>query len=1065
MDSETVTTGTKWWMCAKSAGGRSCKIVRHWSARLAAPMWTSHPSRRGAVETRRFAPFAGALLILLVAGARVGHAQCNPDSVLRAASAITVGSEPTSAAIGDVNGDGIPDLLVANTAVSTAGTIGNNLSLLLGNGDGTYRPALINLPGRGPCGVRLVDLNRDGLLDAVFANYFSNTVSVMRGLGPGGFSLFSARVDYAVKARPRAIAVADLDGDGSKDLVVACNASDSITVLMGAGGVYGGTPRFLPIGIAGAGAWDVVVADFNGDGRPDIAVSLQTAGKIAVFLGTGGGAFAAPTYVYDSSGPVAPGVLAAADVDRDGILDLVVAEATSFAVIPGHGTGGVGDGTFGPIRHVQADGRDVSGMVVADFDGDGIPDVVTAYAAYQSILFQRGLGNGTFLPIPPLRPTLASSVALVPADLDRDGRLDLVSVNQSSNSVSLILNPCTLGSPFPAATPNRIAWAIGGAPVCAAAVAPALAAPVPDGTGGAFLAWSDARGADRDIYAMRLDASGSLAPGWPADGVPVCTGPGDQVGTCIASDASGGIFVGWSDSHTGASQVYVQHLDGTGAIEAGWPVCGLMLPVPSTQQWPGLASDRAGGCYVYWVDTRNSMTMPYVIRLTATGVVAPGWPTGGVWVNPSGINAFGNVVEDGVGGAFVGWGVYNPCYGYCDHEHDYVAHVLPNGSIGQTVLVAGVYVTSFVAPVLATDSPGVIAACDVGNIVGCVRLEGSTERRVDLTDAAGGSAAVAPDRKGGFWTFTQGWAGPPMHLRHINWLGTLLPVWDSGSEVSPNPSSQLLAATDTIGGLYCAWQDFRSGSAALYATRYGYTGGLDPGWTLGGEPLAAQSPVSAVKMIPDGLGGAILAWADARSGTSSIYAQRISAGDLPTATQASLVSVDAAPDLVRLAWYAAGGTVPGTRVERRGADTGWMQVATVLPDGDGLLVYEDRTVVPGARYAYRLAIGSGASTWRTPEHWVSVPAGAVFALGGLIPNPGTAGAVIAFALPSSAPATLELFDLQGRRVAARRIDAPDAGRHELALASVGRLAPGVYLLRLAQAGRVGTTRVCVLPGN
>lgn len=181
--------------------------------------------------------------------------------------------------------------------------------------------------------------------------------------------------------------------------------------------------------------------------------------------------------------------------------------------------------------------------------------------------------------------------------------------------------------------------------------------------------------------------------------------------------------------------------------------------------------------------------------------------------------------------------------------------------------------------------------------------------------------------------------------------------------------------------------------------------------------------------------------------------------DLATPTAASLVSAEASADGVRLR-FSTGGLPGRAVVERRGEATDWAALAEVVPDGEDRVSYEDRAVAPGARYAYRLRVGAAIPT---PAVWVSVPARAAFALHGARPNPLEAGEpVVAFALPASERATLELFDLAGRRVRALALDAPSPGEHAVRLAGDAPLTPGVYTLRLAQGTRVATARVCVV---
>jgi DNA-binding beta-propeller fold protein YncE len=135
-----------------------------------------------------------------------------------------VGSSPMSQAVGDLNGDGRADLVVANEA-------SNTVSVLLGNGDGTFQPRTDYAAGTNPLGIAVGDFNGDGKVDLVTANFGSKGVSLLLGNGDG---TFQPRTDIALSTTPVSLAVADLNGDGKLDLAVV-NASDgtgTVSILL-----------------------------------------------------------------------------------------------------------------------------------------------------------------------------------------------------------------------------------------------------------------------------------------------------------------------------------------------------------------------------------------------------------------------------------------------------------------------------------------------------------------------------------------------------------------------------------------------------------------------------------------------------------------------------------------------------------------------------------------------------------------------------------------------------------------------------------------------------------------
>jgi len=176
----------------------------------------------------------------------------------------------------------------------------------------------------------------------------------------------------------------------------------------------------------------------------------------------------------------------------------------------------------------------------------------------------------------------------------------------------------------------------------------------------------------------------------------------------------------------------------------------------------------------------------------------------------------------------------------------------------------------------------------------------------------------------------------------------------------------------------------------------------------------------------------------------------------------SLVSAVAEPGVVRLAWFAGGATGLAVDVERSTPASAWARVATVTQDGEGRLVYEDRDVLAGGRYGYRLAYTEDGARRTGGEAWVTVPAAPVLALSGPRPNPAVRALAVAFSLPDAAPARLEVLDVAGRVVRAREVGTLGAGSHVVDLTEGRMPPPGVYLVRLTRAGTSLTQRASVI---
>jgi hypothetical protein len=182
--------------------------------------------------------------------------------------------------------------------------------------------------------------------------------------------------------------------------------------------------------------------------------------------------------------------------------------------------------------------------------------------------------------------------------------------------------------------------------------------------------------------------------------------------------------------------------------------------------------------------------------------------------------------------------------------------------------------------------------------------------------------------------------------------------------------------------------------------------------------------------------------------------------DLATATELSLVSADATPTDVRLAWYSAGSLGEGATLERRSAETVWAAIGTVTSDGTGRITFDDRTVTPGARYGYRLQLASSRSADTATEVWVVVPNVALLSLRGSWPNPSRGDPRIVFSLPDDTAASIEIFDVSGKRRLTREVGSFGPGEHVLSLLDTG-LSPGMYFVRLNQARESRTTRIVV----
>jgi hypothetical protein len=389
------------------------------------------------IKNQPFTGEAHALSVLLNNGA---------GSVV-SAPAYATGAFPSAIAAGDFTGSGLPDLV-------TVGFDGQ-AHVLLNNGDGTFQSAgTLSAPGVGTS-VVVGDFNGDGKPDiATFSRDFNGHSHVNVFLGNGDGTFQADRIFDLGSGTASAfgkIVAGDFDGDGRLDLAVLFRNNVSrqnlVEVLLGNGdGTFRATePHQVDTGGVGE-ASGLVAADFNGDGKLDLAVANEgnangDGARVSVLLGNGDGSFQDPVSIPVPGGPFQ---VAAGDFNGDGIPDLVTVNALTNTVSVLRGNG---DGTFGaPVNYPV--GVEPAALLVGDFTGDGIPDVAVTNSFSNTVSVLRGNGDGT------LQDAVHYLVgidprSLVAADFNGDGALDLATANFHSNDVSVLLNRADAGVPSP----------------------------------------------------------------------------------------------------------------------------------------------------------------------------------------------------------------------------------------------------------------------------------------------------------------------------------------------------------------------------------------------------------------------------------------------------------------------------------------------------------------------------------------------------------------------------------------------------------------------------------------
>ncbi|WP_363321613.1 FG-GAP-like repeat-containing protein, partial [Polycladomyces subterraneus] len=346
----------------------------------------------------------------------------------------TGGSGPFNITTADFNGDGKPDLAVTNQSSDT-------VSVFLGNGAGGFTPAPgspFSSGGNRPTGITTADFNGDGKPDLAVTNANSNTVSVFLGNGAGGFTLTSSFSSGGV--RPNNITTADFNGDGKPDLAVTNFISNTVSVFLGNGaGGFSPAPG-SPFASGGTRPQGLTTADFNGDGKPDLALTNANSNTVSVFLGNGTGGFTPAPGSPFASGGNGPIGITTADFNGDGKPDLAVTNESSntVSVFIGNGAGGF---ALAPGSPFASGGSGPIGIVSANLNCNGIADLTVTNQNSNNVSILIGNGNGTFQPAVTFSVGSAP-IGLTSADFNGDGRSDLATANFNSNNVTVLINNC-----------------------------------------------------------------------------------------------------------------------------------------------------------------------------------------------------------------------------------------------------------------------------------------------------------------------------------------------------------------------------------------------------------------------------------------------------------------------------------------------------------------------------------------------------------------------------------------------------------------------------------------------
>ncbi|HYS05335.1 MAG TPA: VCBS repeat-containing protein [Candidatus Dormibacteraeota bacterium] len=397
------------------------------------------------------------------------------DGTFRRVKSLAVGSLPSAVAFTDTNGDGLPDLITANLrtqevtvnlndghggygAKISSQVLGTTMSgMAVGdwNGDGKIDVAviaaslntLVTMTGDGaghfgtpvqytvgtyPKQVITADFNKDGKADLAVVNSTSASIQIWGGDGTGQFTL-TTTLATGTGTQPQGLSAGDPDNDGDADLVVCDYGTDKVAVYLNNGSGGFGSPTLLSPGF---GPRATVLADVNKDGKPDLFVTLSKVsgvGQAATLLGNGAGGFGAPSLV--NTGPV-PNTATLGDFNQDDNLDLVTVNLTgnTLSILLNTGSGAFILGS----KVALASGAYPQGVVAADLNRDGRPDLASANQAPGNVSIVYGDGAGGFsAPGSPVGTGTTPS-AIVAADYNHDGNVDLVTANNGTDNMTYL---------------------------------------------------------------------------------------------------------------------------------------------------------------------------------------------------------------------------------------------------------------------------------------------------------------------------------------------------------------------------------------------------------------------------------------------------------------------------------------------------------------------------------------------------------------------------------------------------------------------------------------------------
>jgi len=754
------------------------------------------------------------------------------------------------------------------------------------------------------------------------------------------------------------------------------------------------------------------IADLNADGWPDLAVCVSYlaingghGSSLSVLIGHGDGTFE-PAASYPLDG--APLEIALGDYNGDGITDIATSNwaGGAIAVLLGNGSGGIGDGTFGPPRIFAIGGHPFT-IIARDLDHDGKLDLAVSHNGPGAVTVHHGNGDGTFGAAVSY-PLSDLATEMVATDLDHDGQTDLIVAVPYAHVVGLLRGQA--GGTF------------AGAVYFPAGIEP-FAPGVADWNNDGILDLMVANGTSGGMQYLKGLGSGGMWNGSFSAPATVMTG---NCANAMAADIDGDGRLDVVSALTSSvvdTPVEVAFGDGLGGFSAP-----SYFPVGLDPSSMAIGDFDNNGKPDVVVGNYLAQDVSVLMGACLAGSNAPA------------ITAVRDVPNDQGGRVFLTW-----TRSALDVSGGPVTGYRVWRRIPPAMAVARLHRGASAASVIRTMPAGPVATLlDYWEALATLpaqRLAGY-----------GYTAATPQDSMPG---------SNPYSTFFITAATANIDVFydsapDSGYSVDNLApfAPQGLAATLGGGGATIRWHPNGEGDLTGYRLYRGHDLGFVP------SPAALVAALSDTQTVdPQGGPGDVykLVAVDVHGNASTPTTAGL---DLPTAATATALPPVVASDAVTLAWQVDANVPVG--IERSVDGLSWSPMATVVRDGEAMVRWTDRGVSAAATYRYRLSIPAAGGVVYAGEIEVRVP-GYALALAGVRPNPLVRGPFeVRFTLGSAAAARLDVLDVGGRRVTSLEVGDLGAGSHVIDLDLGRRLPAGLYVIRLSSGGHVLSAKAMVM---